>query len=66
MPYIDTEPMFIHLVAMGAMGAEIQRIEKGSQAWHRLPRESERELKDRAVRETGPSPNRCKLVFLCH
>jgi hypothetical protein len=65
-PEIDDEPMFINLVAMGAVGVEIQCVEKGSQAWHRLTGESEQELKDRAVHETEPLPNGCKLVFLCH
>lgn len=65
-PKSNTEPVFIHLVAMGSEGAEIDRIEKGNHEWQRQPGESEQDLKGRAIREVIPPKPNCSTVFLCY
>lgn len=59
-------PSFIHLVALGSEGTEIERITKGSKEWLRQPGESEQDLKDRAVGEVPPPKAGCSTVFLCY
>lgn len=58
-------PFFIHFVGMDTKDSEIVRITKGSQEWQRQTAESERDLKDRAIRETPPPKAGCSTVFLC-
>ena len=65
-PATNTEPVFIHLVAMGSEGAEIQRIKKGGLEWQRQPSESIHDLKARAMREVTPPLAGCRTVFLCY
>lgn len=58
--------MFVHLVSLGAVDAEIQRITQGGRAWERQQDESEQDLKDRAQREANPKANpNNSLLFLC-
>lgn len=60
----DSEPMFVHLVAMDAdENSEITRIWRGDRSWDRLPDESEDEFKARAASEAYRAPN-CKLVLM--
>ena len=61
----ETGPFFIHLVAMGSEGGEIQRITKGNHEWLRQPEESEDELKSRAEHEAGPPKVGCVQSFFC-
>ena len=62
----NTNPVFIHLVALGSTGAEIGRITKGNHEWLRQPNETAQELKDRAISEVPPPKVGCSLVFLCY
>lgn len=64
-PATNTEPVFIHLVALGGAVAEIERITKGNQEWQRQPGETERDQKDRALREAPPPKPGCSAPFLC-
>jgi hypothetical protein len=65
-PATNTEPVFIHLVALGGANAQIERITKGNHEWLRQPGESEQDLKERAISEVPlPQPN-CTTVFLCY
>ena len=64
-PATNTGPVFIHLVAMGSEGGEIQRITKGNHEWLRQPEESEDELKSRAEHEAGPPKAGCVQSFFC-
>ena len=57
--------IFIHLVGMGEVDKEIERITKGGQEWQRQPDESEQALKDRAKSEAVPNPNGT-LMFFCY
>ena len=57
--------MFIHLVGMGEVDREIQRIACRGQKWQRQPEESEQALKDRAQHGANPNPHGA-TVFLCH
>lgn len=65
-PATNTEPVFIHLVALGGEKAQIERITKGNYEWRRQPGESEQSLKDRAINEVPPPQPNCSTVFLCH
>ena len=64
-PATNTCPVFIHLVAMGSEGAEIQRITKGNHKWLRKSGESEQDLKSRAISEVPLPKAGCSTVFLC-
>ena len=64
-PATNTGPVFIHLVAMGSEGAEINRITKGNHEWLRKSGESEQDLKDRAQRESQQNPKGVS-TFLCY
>ena len=44
---------------------EIHHVTYGGQVWERQLVESERELKDRAIREVPPPKAGCRTVFLC-
>ncbi|MDD0812975.1 hypothetical protein PSQ20_21750 [Curvibacter sp. RS43] len=60
----DSEPMFVHLVAMDAdENAEITRIWQGNREWDRLPEESEDDFKARAISEAPNAPN-CVMVLM--
>lgn len=60
----DSEPMFVHLVAMDAdENAEITRIWQGNREWDRLPDESEEAFKARAASATTQAPN-CVVVLM--
>jgi hypothetical protein len=59
-------PFFIHLVGLDTKDSEIERITKGDKEWQRQPGETERELKDRAIREVPPPKSRCSTTFLCY
>lgn len=59
-------PIFIHFVGMGAEAVPIERITHGGKAWERQPDESEQDLKDRAMRDTGQAQPGCRTVFLCN
>ena len=65
-PATNTEPVFIHLVAMGSESAEIKRITKGNHKWLRKSEESVQDLKDRAIGEVPPPKAGCSTVFLCY
>ena len=52
--------IFIHLVGMGEVDKEIQRITQGGQEWQRQPDESEQDFKDRARCEAPPG-----MMFFC-
>jgi len=65
-PATNTEPVFIHLVALGSDGTEIERIEKGNQEWQRQSGETESILKDRAAGEVMSPKAGCRTVFLCY
>ncbi len=65
-PATNTEPVFIHLVALGSEGAEIERITKGNREWQRQPGEAEQSLKDRAISEAPPPKEGCSTTFLCY
>jgi hypothetical protein len=60
------EPVFIHLVALGSEGTEIERITKGNREWQRQPGEVEQSLKDRAISEAPPPKEGCSTTFLCY
>ena len=62
----NTGPVFIHLVAMGSEGAEINRITKGNHEWLRKSGESEQDLKDRAICEVPPPMAGSCTVLLCY
>nr|WP_315848843.1 hypothetical protein [uncultured Rhodoferax sp.] len=59
-------PIFIHLVGMDTKDSEIVRVTKGDKEWQRQPNESERDLKDRAIREAPPPKQGCSTTFLCY
>jgi hypothetical protein len=65
-PTTNTEPVFIHLVALGGANAQIERITKGNKEWLGQPNESEQELKDRAISEVIQPLAGCSTVFLCY
>lgn len=65
-PATNTEPVFIHFVALGGQNAQIERITKGGKEWQRQPGESEQDLKDRAIREVPPPQPNTSTVFLCY
>lgn len=59
-------PFFIYFVGLDTEGSEIERITKGHQEWLRQPGETERDLKDRAIREAPPPKPGCSTTFLCY
>ena len=64
--YSNTDDvMFIHIVGLGEVDREIQRITHGGQDWQRQPDESQQALKDRAQHGANPNPYGA-TVFLCH
>lgn len=65
-PATNTEPVFIHLVALGSEGTETERITKGNQEWQRRPDETEQDLRDRAISEVAPPKEGCSTTFLCY
>ena len=60
------EPIFVQLVGLDTKDSEIQRITKGNYEWLRKPRESEQDLKERAIGEVPPPKVGCSTVFLCY
>jgi hypothetical protein len=58
-------PFFIHFVGVDTKDNELERITQGRQEWHRLPGESEQELRERAKREVMPPKEGCSTVFFC-